>query len=115
MGSIEGGMIGFFSLTKYPPSPVFQLFGLGIVLLVLGIFRSVGSPPFFMTFGRATLFFYISHLYLLAALSFAFPQGAPWLQVFVMLGGVLVVLYVGCRRWKRYKNFRPANHWVHYL
>jgi uncharacterized membrane protein len=65
--------IAFLNVVKYPPSIVFLLLTLGTNLLLLGLLARVaqvvrvGLWPL-AVFGRAPLFFYVTHLYLYAGL-----------------------------------------------
>jgi uncharacterized membrane protein len=63
----------FWTFTKYPPSLVFTLLTVGILLMLLGVFRYLldrpSQHPFWAriisVFGRTALFFYVGHYYLI--------------------------------------------------
>jgi hypothetical protein len=63
--------LGFLNLEKYPPSPLFLGMTLGGALLWLGA-EPVRTPSWLSgalaTLGRAPLFFYVTHLWLLRVL-----------------------------------------------
>jgi uncharacterized membrane protein len=109
--------ISFFNVTKYPPSLCFVLLTLGSGLVLLFVFDGLegcvkrwgGS---LLVFGRTPLFFYIAHLYLFAAVTFALPDnlGMPLMYALWLLG--LAVLYWPCRRYGRFKGRRrPESVW----
>lgn len=59
--------MGFFNVTKYPPSLLFIALTLGIGLL-LRAFERRGQAPWLVTlavYGAAPMFFYVFHLYVL--------------------------------------------------
>lgn len=61
-------VMAFLNVEKYPPSPLYLAVTLGVVLLSLGGLARIGAAPWAMAFanlGRAPLFFYILHLYVL--------------------------------------------------
>ncbi len=67
-GDFGGGWIDFLNTTKYPPSTVFLLFTLGVDLLLLaGLARLADTAALapLLAFGRAPLFFYLAHLWVL--------------------------------------------------
>ncbi len=113
----EAGWIGFLNLTKYPPSLTFVLLMLGLNLLCLVGFEKMnpglqkwGKP--LLTFGRTALFFYVLHLYVFAALSFAFPHGADLPLIYSFWLIVLVILYPFCLWYGKFKKrTRPESLW----
>lgn len=81
-----GGALAFLRVEKYPPSPLYLMATLGLVMLALAAF--VGRPSRIVapltTLGRAPLFFYVFHLYALhafgivmAGLTFGFGSLGP--------------------------------------
>ena len=63
--------MGFFNVTKYPPSLLFLALTLGIGLLLLAWFERLdwsGRGKALVAFGGAPMFFYLLHLYLLKLL-----------------------------------------------
>lgn len=111
---VPDGWIGFLNVTKYPPSLAFDLLTLGVNLILLAGLEllvrteSACNRPL-LTFGRATLFFYIVHLYLYALIGFGFPHGAALPTVFPMWLLGLVVMYPLCRRWELFKRGKPVD------
>ena len=84
--------LSFFNVTKYPPSLLFSLVTLGILLLILAIATgkpaTAGQPAarettasrILQVYGRVPFFYFVLHLYLLHALMLlaASWQGHPW-------------------------------------
>lgn len=110
----EPGWIGFFNLVKYPPSLTFVLFTLGVdFLLLAGIERwRIGEMAWsrpLQVFGQVPFFFYITHLWLYAAIGRLFPAGMPIPRVYPywLLG--LVLLYLPCRWYGGFKRGRAAD------
>jgi len=94
--------MGFFNLTKYPPSLPFMMMTMGGVFLGFFIFSRIGAhirhPVFYPlhVFGRAALFFYIAHLYLYALIGLAFPHGARLALMYVLWAAGLLLLLPLC-------------------
>lgn len=70
-GDVHSTLIGFFNVTKYPPSLLFLLLTLGVGAWLLRAFENARlahalSP--LSTFGAAPMFFYLLHLYVLKLL-----------------------------------------------
>jgi uncharacterized membrane protein len=106
------GLIGFLSLTKYPPSLDFLAVMLGIDLVLLAILaRPIPSwaAAVLQVFGQAPLFFYLLHLYVFGAISWLFPRGASFGVMYLMWLAALVVLYPACRWYARFKAAKPAT------
>lgn len=67
----------FWTFTKYPPSLVFIALTVGILLMLLGLFRylldSAPKDPFWARFvsvyGRTALFFFVGHFYLIKGIA----------------------------------------------
>ena len=113
------GVIGFFSITKYPPSLLYQSLTLGVVFLFIACFNAVPDRVslyrIMVRFGQGTLFFYVVHLFLLGSIAWMYPLGIGWIQTFVSLGLALPFLYLGCLWWANQKKRRPKQHWIHLL
>jgi uncharacterized membrane protein len=110
----QPGWIGFFNLVKYPPSLTFVLFTLGVdFLLLAGIERwRIGDMTWsrpLRVFGTVPFFFFVTHLWLYAAMGLFFPAGTtlPAMYPFWLLG--LVLLYLPCWWYGEYKRRRPAE------
>jgi uncharacterized membrane protein len=103
------GWIGFFNLTKYPPSLDFILLTLGVDLLLVSVLakatpqlRTWGKP--LVLFGSTALFFYVAHLYLYALTGLALRVRAPFSVMYLLWLLGLVLLYPACLRYKRFKG-----------
>lgn len=115
-----GGWIGFLNVTKYPPSLTFLLLTLGTNFVLLwaiergGVGESSWLTPL-RVFGSVPLFFFITHLWLYAAIGRHFPAGMPIPRMYAywMLG--LALLYVPCLWYGRFKRRRPPNSWLRML
>jgi uncharacterized membrane protein len=112
--SAGDGWIGFFNLTKYPPSLAFILLTLGLDLVLLFLLSKVESQlrkwgQFLLVFGSTALFFYLAHLYLYALVGLAFQNGTsfPLMYLFWILG--LAILYPVCLWYKRFKEGKPPE------
>ena len=106
--------IEFLNFVKYPPALVFTAFTLGGNLMLLGLLARVrsaaGALDGLAVFGRTPLFFYFAHLYLYAlvgALFFRRPVSLEWMYG-VWLAG-LIPLWFMCRRYRTFKESRPAE------
>ncbi len=105
------GVIGWLTVTKYPPSHAFFAITLGIDLLLLAAllrWPARWQQPL-EVFGRAPFFFYLAHLYVLGALSWFFPAGTSFPVMYAVWIGVVVALYPACRRYAQFKNAKPAS------
>ena len=111
------GLIGFLNVTKYPPSLTFLLLTLGVDFLLLAAIERSHAGHARWThplriFGGVPLFFFITHLWLYAAMGRFFPAGTtiPRMYPFWLLG--LVLLYLPCRWYGEFKRRRPARSMV---
>jgi uncharacterized membrane protein len=105
----------FLNPVKYPPSITFTLMTTGVNLLIVWLFSRL--LPFketilrpLVVFGQAPLFFYISHLFLYAALgALIAPQGTniPAMLPLWLLG--LVILYPLCLWYRRLKRHQVTR------
>lgn len=125
---------------KYPPSLLYLLMTLGLMLLLLAGFESRQSSPLrrpLRLFGQTPLFFYLLHLPLLhgAALAVARFRGLPaaWLlsgdfptvptpeygfslpAVYGFWLAFLFVLHPVCQGFADYKYRHPEFEWLRYL
>ena len=111
---VEAGWIGFLNVTKYPPSLTFLLLTLGANLVLLGALELSGAARSkwlapLRVYGSVPLFFFVTHLWLYAAIGRFFPAGTtiPRMYPFWLAG--LVVLYLPCRWYGEFKRRRPAH------
>jgi uncharacterized membrane protein len=107
------GWIGFFNLTKYPPSLSFLLLTTGIDLLLLRAWMWIetNNPAmarFMAVYGRSPLFFYIIHLYLYALMGWAFPNGLRLVRMLPFWLTGLLALYPLCLWYGQFKHSRPT-------
>ena len=102
------------NLTKYPPSLTLILLTLGICLFLMWLFSKSGKTfhngknPL-LVFGRAPLFFYVSHLYLFAWIGFAFPHGAGHGILYLIWFFGLLILYPLCSLYGKFKQKKSAQ------
>jgi uncharacterized membrane protein len=109
------GLIGFMNLTKYPPSLDFLLATLGINLMLVPVLARISSRAIadpLEAFGRSPLFFYLLHLYVFAALSWAFPRGTTWAVMYLVWAAAVAAMYPACRWYAGFKAGKPiASFW----
>jgi uncharacterized membrane protein len=113
--------IDFFNVVKYPPSMTFTLLTTGVNLVVLWLFSQVQRQWHFLLrllsiFGRAPLFFYVTHLFLYAGIGLLLsPNGTtiPRMIPFWIVG--LLILIPICAWYGRYKGRQPAGSPIRYL
>jgi len=122
-------LMSFLSLTKYPPSLLFNLSTLGVGFLLLAWFEKIGESRPLSTiaiFGAAPMFFYIFHLYalkliyLVCTLIFGSNQGeyfgfstiGPLWLVFLSLA---VLFYYPTAWISRLKRRRRDIGWLKYF
>jgi uncharacterized membrane protein len=108
---LEQGVIGWLTVTKYPPSDAFFAVTLGLNMLLLwGFFR---WPARWLTplevFGRTPFFFYLAHLWIFSALSWFFPMGTSFGVMYLVWAVVVAALYPMCARYAQFKFSKPAT------
>lgn len=106
------GLIGFLSVTKYPPSLDFFAVMLGIDLVLLAVLaRPIASwlATALQVFGQAPLFFYLLHLYVFGAISWLFPHGTSFGVMYLVWLAALAGMYPACRWYARFKGARPIT------
>lgn len=111
---VEPGWIGFLNLTKYPPSLTFLLFTLGanFVLLAAVEFSGTAGGSWFhplRVFGSVPLFFFVTHLWLYAAMGRMFPAGISIARMYLFWLLGLLVLYLPCRWYGAFRRQRPPS------
>jgi uncharacterized membrane protein len=109
----QPGVIGFLTVTKYPPSLAFFAVTLGIDLLLLAALSLPAAAHLqaLAAFGRAPLFFYLLHLYVFAAVSWLFREGTTFSVMYVVWAAVVLAMYPACRRYAAFKAKRPLTSW----
>jgi len=132
-------VLSFINCNKYPVSLLFSLMVLGPSILFLYFFDRV--PPkapavahgvqnwittIFTTIGKVPMFYYILHLYLIHTIAFlteqpshTSPMGLTgrfhlW-TVYLIWFGVVIVLYLPCKWYGKYKSAHPEKWWLSYL
>jgi uncharacterized membrane protein len=107
--------IDWLNVVKYPPSIAFTLLTMGVNLIALGLLAQVGRRgqkllQFLTVFGRAPLFFYVTHAFVYLVLAYLLtPQGTsiPLMLPLWLLG--LALLYPACRWYGRLKQRQPSG------
>ncbi len=140
--SLSRTAISFLAPRKYPPSLAFLLMTLGPTLLALGVFdgrvQETRVARALKTFGRASLFFYLIHFYVLhlaSILVYWFVRGRPlspfqavygqmhgreippefgfstiW-QIYVAWGMLIVLMYPLCRWYSEFRRQSSNPFW----
>ncbi len=115
--------MGFFNVTKYPPSLLFALLTLGLGLLLLAFLEqrlpAIGAR--LAVLGAAPMFFYILHLVVLqliaravTAAGSAVRMDAVW-QVWALAALLTLALYPAVRAFAAFKARRRGLAWLKYL
>ncbi|MBJ3815706.1 DUF1624 domain-containing protein [Shimwellia pseudoproteus] len=121
--------MGFFNVTKYPPSLAFCSLTLGVGLLLLALFDQLPKSSWLVAlagFGAAPLFFYLVHLYLLRGLY----MGAVMLwgdnhgdiygvdqlgRIWMMTAILVMLLFKPVQEFAGYKMRRRDIRWLKYF
>ncbi len=108
----DGTFQGFFGLSKYPPSPDYYLFYLGLVFILLFLFSKMPTDSrlggILEDFGKVPLLFYNTHLWLYAAV----PALLSCFNGYSLSFGVaiwafgLIILYPLCHGYLVWKGLR---------
>lgn len=131
--------MSFMNVNKYPPSLLFTLVTLGILLLVLSAAEGRDNPTtrFLLVYGQVPFFYFILHFYILHVLmlitvllqgyhwadmpfgpgQLGRPPGAglPLAAIYAIWIAVVIALYPVCRRYGRYKQTHREKKWLRYL
>jgi uncharacterized membrane protein len=124
----NGDFLQWLHVSKYPPSLTYVTLELGCMALCLSALYRVNRryelqgaalPPALIgltILGQAALFFYVLHLHLMSALTFAFGVHHAFGVFATLLGAALCVLLlsVPVARYQRYKSAHP-NGWARFL
>ncbi len=107
----QAGWIGYFNVTKYPPSLAFVFLTLGLNALLLGLLGRWGAKGmgWLAVFGRTPLFFYILHLYLFGLMGWLVPAGVSQARMLVFWLAGLLLLYPLCHAYGRFKAAKPVD------
>jgi uncharacterized membrane protein len=106
------GIIGFLTVTKYPPSPAFFSVTLGLDLLLLAFFTLTVAARWLSpleVYGRSPLFFYLLHLYVFGVLSFAFRTGASFPVMYAVWAAAVAAMYPLVKSYGRFKASKPVD------
>ncbi len=114
LNDVPPGWMGFLNVVKYPPSLAFLSITLAVNLALVNCWGRVHQwlenprNPLFV-YGRATLFFYLVHLWLYGffGLFFRSGSGLAVMYLFWLIG--LVILYPLCYCYNRFKSAEPPE------
>jgi uncharacterized membrane protein len=113
--------MGFFNLVKYPPSMTFTMLTTGINLIILWILHQTRRSlrvvqEVLAVFGRAPLFFYITHLFLYGAIGYVVsPSGMSIPRMFPLWLLGLLILYPATLWFGQLKRRQPARSVLRFL
>lgn len=131
--------LSFINVTKYPPSLLYALVMLGIMLLILSFAEGVSNvfTRVLTVYGKVPMFYYIIHWYLVrllmvamallqgysladikaGPLNFGRPVGAGISLdlVYVVWLGLVITLYPICQWYGRYKAAHPEIRLLRYV
>lgn len=128
----------FLNTNKYPPSLLFVLMTLGLVLLGLAFSENVKGriANFLMVYGRVPFFYYLIHFFIirLASVILFYAQGFISTQintppfffhpeeyglrlryVYLVWITVVILMFPLCKFYGRYKKAHPEIKWLKYL
>jgi uncharacterized membrane protein len=134
-------LMSFLNTTKYPPSLHFLLMTTGPALIFLSTIEAFGNrlPKPVIVLGRAPLFFYIIHLYVIHMLAMLLLvyEGRDWHEYILSARGIMsgtlrnfglslgavyfiwmllvASLYPLCKWYQAYRENHPAKWWLSYL
>lgn len=107
-----GDFLSFFLLIKYPASISYILFTVGINLILLSALskiKSISPKNPLIVFGKAPLFFYITHLYLYLILGLLFPNITSLLLTLTIWATGLIILYYSSKEYAKFKFKKDVN------
>lgn len=129
-------LLSFLNVSKYPPSLLFLSVTLGIVLILLTVFKRENRLTRFLSvYGKVPFFFFVLHFGLLSLASYlwtllAFGEGVnlafsnfdqlpeqyepSLLRVYLVWSLVIAITYLPCRWFGSYKA-RHRHWWLSYL
>jgi uncharacterized membrane protein len=111
-------LMAFLRTTKYPVSLLYSLMTLGPALLVLAFIEPVRNKitGFFVTIGSVPFFYYILHLIFFLLLGYILQFNTQSLaMVYVWFAVVVILLFVLCKWYSKYKFSHPEKKWLRYL
>ena len=131
--------LSFINVTKYPPSLLFCLLTLGIMLLLFALMEGMRNKAtdIISVFGKVPLFYFLVHWYLIHPLMFLIvfaqgysksdlvfgfnfgrPQGVSGVDlwaIYLIWVAVVVALYPLCKWYAQYKHNHKMQWWLRYL
>jgi uncharacterized membrane protein len=105
------GVIGWLTVTKYPPSEAFFALMLGLdfaLLAALARWPARWMAPL-EVYGRVPFFFYLAHLWAFGILSWMFRSGTSRPVMYLVWALVVAALYPACKAYARFKFGKPAS------
>lgn len=113
----DNSILQWLHVSKYPPSLTFSALELGLMFVVLSLlfawYRNRDASPAnpLRVFGRTPLFFYVIHVHLLAAASWALNmhQTGGFGETYLATAAALLALYPLCRWYDRFKQSHPQS------
>lgn len=105
------GLIGWLTVTKYPPSEAFFALMLGLDLVLIAALSKWPARwlAVFEVYGRVPFFFYLAHLWAFGAASWAFRSGTSFGVMYLVWAAVVVALYPACAAYARFKFQKPPS------
>jgi len=105
------GVIGWLTVTKYPPSENFFALMLGLDLALLAVLSRwpTRAMAVFEVYGRVPFFFYLGHLWAFGLISWAFPAGTSMPVMYLVWAVVVAALYPACSAYARFKFAKSAS------
>ncbi|GAB4016978.1 DUF1624 domain-containing protein [Spirosoma migulaei] len=131
--------LSFMNVTKYPPSLLYDLATLGLMLVFFSVIDGVSNTftRWMTVYGKVPMFYYILHWYLVhismlvmsflqgysfadipsGPLNFGRPEGAGISLggVYAVWFGLVLLLYPACKWYGRYKAEHPEIGWLRYV
>lgn len=129
--------LSFMKITKYPPSLLYTLVTLGPAIIFLAFAEKPLNKitKIISVYGRVPMFYYLIHIYLIHLLAMfaaqltgfgwkamvldVFPSikgyGFSLIIVYAVWIGVVVVLYLPCKWYDKYKTAHKEKWWLSYL
>lgn len=133
-------ILSFINVEKYPPSLQYTCMTIGPALLLLSFFEYTKNffTSFVKVYGQVPFFYYVLHFYILHTLlvitfyfsgyrsNDIFPKSNPFLfrpdnsgfnlgLIYVIWISVVLLLYIPCLWYSRYKKSNKQKWWIHYL
>ena len=131
--------LSFINVTKYPPSLLYALATIGLMLVFLAVIdgKDNAFTRWMTVYGKVPMFYYIIHWYLvhLSMIGMALLQGYSFADlptgplnfgrpanagislglVYVVWFGLILLLYPLCKWYGRYKADHPEIGWLRYV